>query len=148
MLCKNRRCFLAILLVFLVLIICFFMVPLYKAQYLLHNLKEDDVVSIDATFGAYPAYPLEKRDQATLINYIQSIKLSVATSNYKDYDGVRSQMFVLHMKDNSSVGISACSPFFIIDNKGYMSKSDSCKQIDEMFSRYVGIIQANSAPQI
>lgn len=148
MLYKNRKCFLAILCVSLVLIICFFMVPLYEAQYLLHNLKEDDVVSIDATFGAYPAYPLEKRDQEILINYIQNIKLSVATSNYKDYDGVRSQMFVFHMKDHSSIGISACSQFFIIDNKGYMSKSGSCKQIDEMFSRYIEIIRANSAPQI
>jgi hypothetical protein len=106
-------------------IICFIFVivgvGIYnKSWFLFPDIQQEDVLSIEVVFGAYPNYPLTKRDQIKLVDYMRQIEVSRTKEDYREYTGLISKMFVLHMNEDSDITISASPPFLS------STKKDTC----------------------
>ncbi len=132
-------------------IICFIFVivgiGIYnKSWFLFPDIQQEDVLSVEVTFGAYPNYPLTKRDQIKLVDYMRQIEVSRTKEDYREYTGLISKMFVLHMNEDSDITISASPPFFILDEKGYMCSCDALFAICGIYDNYPRIMRAVSRP--
>lgn len=109
-------------------------------------LKAEDVIAVDVTFDTYPPYPMTEADRTSLVALLQKIEVTRETDEYRDYDGITTQMFVLHLADGTEMTVAASPPFLIVDGRGYRCEDGSAAEIQAIYNTYVSSIQAESEP--
>lgn len=106
------------------------------------DIKQEDVDHVIIALGLNKEYPLDMDDQVRLVDCLRQVKCYRTLLDYREYNGFRSQMFVLHMVNGTQLSISACSPFFIVNGVSYGSNSRSCSEINDLYSYHMRMAYA------
>lgn len=112
------------------------------------DLKQDDVLSVDVSFGTYPNYPISKIDQEKLVRLLQTVTVTKKSDAYKQLSAKSyGNIFILHLSTDSDTSIESFSPYLIIDGIGYKcNDKDTLNAMSDMFASYIDIIRQTTRP--
>lgn len=116
------------------------------------DLSQDDVSSVDVSFGKYPNYQISESDQETIVNGLKSITITGKSYLYRQIDysldkGTYVEIFIVHLKTGKDVKVVPCYPFIIIDDTVYHCKDrDTLEKMVDIFTSYIDVIRQTSQP--
>jgi len=119
--------------------------------FLFPDLQQEDVLSIDMVYCAYPPYSLSKEDQTTLVECLKQLKVYVSVSPcgvIEVCDGCPFWTGEIHMKDGSNVTI-VTAPYSTVTFNGTDYNCDDTalkQQIFDIFAYYISVIRSTSKP--
>lgn len=107
------------------------------------DLKQEDVTSVDISFGTYPNYPMKEADQQKLVSLLQSVTTNGRSDAYKELSAKSySETFILHLKTEKDIRVEPFNPYFIIDGNGYRSNSkETLQEMSSLYTSYIDVVK-------
>ena len=116
------------------------------------SLKQDDISSIDVSFGSYPEYPLTDTDESKIIEYLQTMTTIGKSYFYKSIhrtldEKTYIETFIVHLNTGEDVTIEPDYPFVTIDGTVYhCNDKETLNGMIDIYNSYIDVIRNNSKP--
>lgn len=116
------------------------------------NLKQEEVSSIDLTFGVNANYEISETDQEKVVTILQSItttgKSFLYASINKELDKkTYVEEYLLHRNSGSDITVIPDYPFIIIDGTAYhCNDKEVLTEMIDLYTAYIEVIRASESP--
>ena len=130
-----------------ILLVAAFLVNEFWPRKPFADLKQENVASVDVTFGAYPDYQISNDDQEKVVSILQSVTITGRSHFYqtvnKELDGkTYIEQFTLHLDSNQTMTVTPDYPFLIIDGTAYHCKDQTAlEELTAVYTPYINLIK-------
>jgi hypothetical protein len=149
---KVKRKYSRIAATSVVILLSFILISAYWPRRPFADLKQEDVLSADISFGVPPNYQITETDQKRVVELLQTITVTGKSYLYKSINSELSkktyiELFILHLDTNETVSIQPCYPFIMINETVYHCKDrDALEEMIDIFNSYIDVIRQTTKP--
>ena len=103
-----------------VILLSFILISAYWPRRPFADLKQEEVLAADVSFGVCPNYQITETDQKRVVELLQTITVTGKSYLYKSINSELSkktyiELFILHLNTNETVSVQPCYPFIMIN---------------------------------
>ncbi len=115
------------------LIIAVVLLSAFCGQKPYKDLQPSDIASAAVSFDM-PDKTIKITEIKELVEYLNQVVIYKEDNSYTEYAG-QGVTFTLTMADGTEEKITECSPFVIINGKGYRAKHEPCEKLNSYANR-------------
>lgn len=105
------------------------------------KLSQDDIKTISAytISGESVSHILSKEETIEMVELLKSFEVSgFGTKKYQDRAGGQWKMFKIEKSDGSITDVSSCTPYLILNEKGYKADDKLLKELYNLYYTFIG----------
>lgn len=144
---ESRKKYAVIAAAAVIVLISFILIMKFRPRKPFADLKQENILSIDISFGGNPDYQIAETDQKRIVEFLQPMTVTGKSYLYKMISSqlsakTYSEIFILNLNTEKQIRIQPCSPFIMIDGTVYhCADQASLEEMIDIYDSYIDVIR-------